>query len=191
MLVTPVWPFVFLICSGHVACGVLVSQPGIRPAAPTLEGQNLNHWTAREVPWYQFWPGAVQRKVKVKVAQLCLILCDPMDYIVHGILQAGILEWVAFPFSRGSSQPRDRTQVFRITGRFFISWATMEAQRKEALIVEFGTLTELFCRVRRERVIGGPFWLPWNHIKYSVATCLIDSRDGCMWRQACHYSWLY
>ena len=45
--------------------------------------------------------------VKVKFAQLCLILCDPMVCIVHGILQARILEWVAFPFSRGSSQPRD------------------------------------------------------------------------------------
>ena len=43
-------------------------------------------------------------------------LCDPMDYIVHGILQARILEWVAFPFYRGSSQPRDRTQVFHIAG---------------------------------------------------------------------------
>ena len=47
---------------------------------------------------------------------------------VHGILQARILEWVAFPFSRGSSQPRDRTQVSPITGRFFTSWATREAQ---------------------------------------------------------------
>ena len=45
--------------------------------------------------------------VCVKVAQLGLTPCDPMDYIVHGILQARILEWVAFPFSRGSSQPRD------------------------------------------------------------------------------------
>ena len=42
----------------------------------------------------------------VKVAQSCPTLCDPMDYVVHGILQARILEWVAFPFSRGSSQPR-------------------------------------------------------------------------------------
>ena len=40
-------------------------------------------------------------------------LWDPMDYTVHGILQARKLEWVAFPFSRGSSQPRDRTQVSR------------------------------------------------------------------------------
>ena len=44
---------------------------------------------------------------QVKVIQLCPTLCDPMDYTVHGILQARILEWVAFPFSRGSSQPRD------------------------------------------------------------------------------------
>ena len=44
--------------------------------------------------------------MKVKVAQSCLTLCDPMDYTVHGILQTRILEWVAFPFSRGSSQPR-------------------------------------------------------------------------------------
>ena len=49
--------------------------------------------------------------LKVKVAQACLILCNPMDYTVHEILQARILEWVAFPFSRGSSQPRERTQV--------------------------------------------------------------------------------
>ena len=44
--------------------------------------------------------------LKVKVAQSCLTLCDPMDYTVHGILQAIILEWVTFPFSRESSQPR-------------------------------------------------------------------------------------
>ena len=45
-------------------------------------------------------------KVKVKVTQSCLTLCDPMGYTVHGIVQARILEWVAFPFSRGSSQAR-------------------------------------------------------------------------------------
>ena len=63
----------------------------------------------------------------VKVAQSCPTLCNRMDYTVHGILQARILEWVAFPFSRGSSQPRERTQVSRIVGRFFISWATRES----------------------------------------------------------------
>ena len=44
---------------------------------------------------------------EVKVPQSCPTLCDPMDYTVHGILQARMLEWVAFLFSRGSSQPRD------------------------------------------------------------------------------------
>ena len=53
-------------------------------------------------------------KSEVKVAQLCPIICDPMDYTYHGILQAGILERVAFPFSRGSSQPRDQTPVSHI-----------------------------------------------------------------------------
>ena len=53
-------------------------------------------------------------------------LSDPMDYTANGILQARILEWVAFPFSRGSSQPRDRTQVSCIAGRFFTSWGTRE-----------------------------------------------------------------
>ena len=43
--------------------------------------------------------------VKAKVAQSCLTLCGPMDYTVHGLLQARILEWVAIPFSRGSPNP--------------------------------------------------------------------------------------
>ena len=54
------------------------------------------------------------------------LFVTPLDYTVHGILQARILEWVAFPFSRGSSQPKDRTQVFCIVGRLFIRWATKE-----------------------------------------------------------------
>ena len=67
-------------------------------------------------------------KVKVKVIQLCPTLCDPMDFTIHGSLQARILEWVAFPFSTSSSQPRDQTQVSHIAGRFFTSRATKEAQ---------------------------------------------------------------
>ena len=57
-------------------------------------------------------------EVKVKVFQSCPTLCDPMDCIVRGILQARILEWVAFPFSRGSSHPRDETQVSHIAGGY-------------------------------------------------------------------------
>ena len=64
------------------------------------------------------------KKLKL-VTQSCLTLCDPMDCSppgssVHGILQARILECIAIPFSRGSSQPRDRTQVSCIAGRLYL-----------------------------------------------------------------------
>ena len=54
-------------------------------------------------------PGVTCMNVKVKVTQSCPTLYDRTDYTVHGILQARILEWVAFPLPRGSSQPRDQT----------------------------------------------------------------------------------
>ena len=67
----------------------------------------------------------------VKVAQSCPTLCNPMDCSlpgssVHRILQARILKWVTIPFSRGSSQPRDQTQVSHIAVKFFTIWATRE-----------------------------------------------------------------
>ena len=68
----------------------------------------------------------------VKVAQLWLTLCNPIDCSlpgssVHGILQTRMLKWVAMPFSGGSSQPRDRTLVSCIAGRFFTVQVTREA----------------------------------------------------------------
>ena len=66
------------------------------------------------------------------VIQLCPTLCTPVDcslsgFSVHGILQARILERVAIPFTRGSSQPRDQTWVSYITGGFFTISAIREA----------------------------------------------------------------
>ena len=55
----------------------------------------------------------------MKFTQSCPTLCNPMGYTVHGILQARILEWVAFPYSTGLSQPRDQTQVSHIAGRLY------------------------------------------------------------------------
>ena len=110
-------------------------------------------------PIFQLW------RSEVKISQLCPTLCNPVDYTVHEILQARILEWVAFPlcrgifptqgsnpghcrwilyqlsrqgspgilewvaysFSSGTSQPRNRTGVSCIAGGFFTSWATREA----------------------------------------------------------------
>ena len=65
----------------------------------------------------------------VKVVQLCLTLCDPVDYTVHGILQSRILKWVAYPFSSRSIWPRNRTGFSCIAGGFLTRWATREAQQ--------------------------------------------------------------
>ena len=98
-----------------------------------------------------------------KLLQLCLTLCDPIDCSplsssVHRILLARILEWVAITFSRGSSQPRDWTQVPCTAGRFFTIWATREVHRKVifSLLIPsilqgksvFGILTALLLQCR-------------------------------------------
>ena len=67
------------------------------------------------------WNKITASPLKVKVAQFCLTLCTPMDYTLHGILQARRLEWVTFPFYKGFSQPRDRTQASCLTSGFFLS----------------------------------------------------------------------
>ena len=78
-----------------------------------------------------------------EVPQSCPILCNPMDCSlpsssVHGIFQARVLEWVSISFSRGSSQPRDLTQVFHIACRCFTIWATSEAPN--SYVVKSGSM---------------------------------------------------
>ena len=82
--------------------------------------------------------------MKVEVKSLSPALCDPVDCSqpgssVHGILQARILEWVAIPFSRGSSWPKDQTQVSCIAGGFFTLWASREALRETILLCKSGS----------------------------------------------------
>ena len=79
---------------------------------------------------------------------MCPTLCDPMDCSlpgssVHGIFQARILEWVAISFSRGSSQPRDQTQVSHNAGRLFTIWATREAYIALKMEIRSGSLISL------------------------------------------------
>ena len=88
------------------------------------------------VVWIMTW------KVQVLVAQLCPTLCDPMGYSspgssVHEILQARILEWVVISSSRGTTRPRDWTQVSCITGRFFTIWATRGRPSWAQKLLEF------------------------------------------------------
>ena len=95
--------------------------------------------------------------------QSCLTLCNQMGYIVHGILQARILEWAAFPFFRGSFQfssvaqscptlcdPRDKTQVSHIAGGFVTSWATRESWRGPSHIKIFTLATNVLITWRRK-----------------------------------------
>ena len=109
-------PMMFLLKNNSILLIILTPKKASR----------VSVWQNGHYVFMRVW----QRKteVKVKVTQSCPTLCDPMDYTVHGILQARILEWVAFPFSRGSSQSKDQTEVSHIADGFFTRWATRKAQ---------------------------------------------------------------
>ena len=80
-------------------------NPGIKPRSPALQAEALtSEQPGKPILWH------------AKSLQLCPTLCDPVDCIlsgssIHGIFQAGVLEWIAIAFSRGSFKPRDQTQV--------------------------------------------------------------------------------
>ena len=96
-------------------------------------GKEENGKEQRSLQENQRYQGNISCKVKwSEVSQSCPTLCDavdctPPDSSVHGILQARILEWVTFSFSRGSSRLKDRNQVSRFGCRHFNLWATREA----------------------------------------------------------------
>ena len=85
--------------------------------------------------WYNILTNRIMKPYDLlnggmKVVQSCLTLFDPMDYTVHGIILAIILEWVAYPFSSVSSWPRNQTEVSCITGGFFTNGAILNTCRK-------------------------------------------------------------
>ena len=95
------------------------------------------------------------RKVNVKGAQSCLTLCDPMDYTVSGILQARVLEWVAFPISRRSSQPRDQTQVSRIAGQVLYQLSHRVVEKPIKVIFKKWHVVESLTDTSENVLIGG------------------------------------
>ena len=113
----------------------------------------------------------------MKVAQSCPSLCDPMDSTVYGILQARILLWVAFPFSRGSSQPRNWTGVSFIAGRFFTNWATREKNVNIAFNVPWVSLTVL---------VRFPFF-PFILLCSSISTRCLPARLSVLPHLTCHW----
>ena len=109
---------------------VILVRKGVISDIPSL-GQHSPEYSGKEKLFSTYLTGMKVKSWKVLVTQLCLTLCDPMDYSppgspVHGIFQARTLKWVAIPFSRGSSQPRDRTHISCIASGFFTIWASRE-----------------------------------------------------------------
>ena len=114
--------------------------------------------------------------MKVLFTQLCLTLCNSLDYSptgssVHGILQARVLEWVAMPSSRGYSQPRDQTRVSFIAGRFLTIWATREAHIQHK--------TSKFPALR----------LTYLHFLHDTTVLIWTRPRQGWWRQSVHHSY--
>ena len=120
------------------------------------------------ITWVTLENIMLSERSEVKVAQSCPTLCDPMDCspqapLPMGILQTRILQWVAMHSSRGSSQPRDRTQVSRIAGGFFTNWATSERSQTQRqciddsiyMNVQTSKLVEKESRLMVARGLGG------------------------------------
>ena len=101
--------------------------------------------------------------------------------LAHGIIQVRILEWVALPFSRGSSQPRDRTQVSHIAGGFFTGWATREPKSQR----EVGPEWDLWGWIAFVQVGHKRKW-EWKGVAKSVRGTECRSRSFnwyCGWKQ--------
>jgi len=102
----------------RLQCMKVKSQSEVAQSCPTLA-----------TPWTEAYQALLSMGFsRQKYWSWVPLPSPPIDYTVHGILQARIMEWVAVPFCRASSHPRDQTQVSCIAGRFLTSWATREAQ---------------------------------------------------------------
>ena len=118
--------------------------------------------------------------------------CSPPGCSVHGIFQARILEWVVIPFSRGSSWPRDRTQVSYIAGGFFTIWATREDYQITARISIQVSLVSRGQSSRWNGFVGvqslGHVWLwdcqGWQHARFPC-----PSPSPGAWSNSCPLSW--
>ena len=146
-------------------------------------------WGLSESLWHR--PLLEGWKVKVKVPQLYPTLCNPMDYTVHGVLQATILEWVAFPISRGSSQSRDLTQVSHIASGFFTNWAIRESFMDLLNWLKCGSMVKCLPAITGDTgamgSVPGSGRPPWgrngNPLQYS---CLENPIHRRAWRATIH-----
>ena len=138
---------------GAIQDGRIIVKISVQNVVGLLEKEMTTHSSV--LSWSLPW----KLKVEVKVTQSCLTLCDRMDYRVHGILQTRILEWVALPFSRGSSQPGDWTQVSLIAGGSFTTcWATGEAPMDSIKRQNYMTLEDECPRLEGVQCTSGEEW---------------------------------
>ena len=91
-------------------------SPGIKPGSPALHADFMYLFTFYRL---SYWESQNEKWTWKSLSRVWLFPTPRTATTIHGLLQARILEWVAFPFSRGSSQPRAQTQVSHVAGRFF------------------------------------------------------------------------
>ena len=113
----------------HILVDMMAYNPDKPEVNPELSLSDLNIRWDSFLKFLMLWQNSPEVSWKWKLLSQGQLFVTPMDYIVHVILQARILEGVAFSFSRGSSQPRGRTQVSCIAGGFFTSWATRKPKK--------------------------------------------------------------
>ena len=131
-------------------------------------------WFQGEIKFSLSHPIVFSKTWESEITQSCPNLCNPMDcslprFSVHGIFQARIPEWVAISFSRGSSQPRDRTQVSCIVGRSFTVWATREVINLQSLVT---THTHTHTHTLQNRDLANEILAHWCTASSSSAPSL-------------------
>ena len=137
-----------------------------------LESEIKWAFTTLRASWMQFTVGysgikTAPLSLKWEWKSLSRVhLCDPVDWRVHGILQDGILEWVAFLFSRGSSQPMNQTGVSCIAGRFLTNWAIRES-RFCLVDTNKNQIQKIYFNMRKESKSGYMYLLNWFTLLYT------------------------
>ena len=120
------------------------------------------------------------------------LFATPMDYTVHGIFQARVLQWVAFPFSGGSSQPRDRTQFSRIAGIGNIFYGEWKGSISQIISVSFGDNREpvwqMASLVLTKKFLTNLLRLHfWMTLKFKLRQVLIPGLGICPYNKWLHF----
>ena len=151
-----------------------------------IKAETLN----RPFPTLRLSEIAIKFNWKVKVAQLCPTLCNPMIYSVQGILEARILEWVAFSFSRGSSQPRHRMKFYSHCRQILYQLSHKGSPKiLEWVAYPFASGSSRPRNRTRVSCIAGEFFTNWDIRKAPsltemgslVGCALVGCELGCCW----------